>query len=524
MSPAEFQRLIEREDERLELKTGAGRRPLQESFVALTNTRGGAILIGVSDDRRILGRRRDQGLDDDVHMAAQDARSVGRYEIRDVAVGDQNVVAVVVEPRTDEVAQTSDGRVLVRRGGHKQALFGRELLALLTSRSLVRYESTDSGVDALAVDQRLVQQVSAAFSWPMDDALHDRWRERGLLHESGNLTIAGALVLTDPGESLDAAKFNVDLRVYEEERSTSYVFRKTFTGAIQGQVEAATNAILERIGTEMVVTGPRRHDVPRLPRRVVREAVANAVAHRSYEIDATPVVVEVRPTAVTIISPGRLPEPVTVATLRQAQAPRNHSAIAVLRRFGLAEDSGQGIDVIQDAMRLDMLSEPIFLEEAESFTVELSLRGLVSVTERAWLLEHERAGRLESRERSLLVTLFRDGRLTNASAREALGVDSTDARSRLHRLRDAGLLHQHGQRGRAYYTLGSLGPERSDQEVVLEAAKSGALTNQRVRTLTGMDRASARDLLRRLRDEGRIIQQGQRRATVYVLPAIERRH
>lgn len=60
-----------------------------------------------------------------------------------------------------------------------------------------------------------------------------------------------------------------------------------------------------------------------------------------------------------VTSPGALPAPVTVATLRDAQAPRNHRIIDVLRRFGLAEDSGQGIDVIQDGMRLELLDEPV---------------------------------------------------------------------------------------------------------------------------------------------------------------------
>lgn len=58
--------------------------------------------------------------------------------------------------------------------------------------------------------------------------------------------------------------------------------------------------------------------------------IANAVAHRTYERDESPVVVELRPNAV-------IPETVTVAALRQAQAARNHSIIDMLRRFGLAE-------------------------------------------------------------------------------------------------------------------------------------------------------------------------------------------
>lgn len=515
MSADEFRALVAREHERIELKTGTGRRPLQATMVAMSNTEGGLIIIGVTDDRTIVGRRRDQGVDDEIHGAAFDASNVGRLDISEVLVGEKPVVVVEVHPRVDDVAATSDGRVLVRRGGHNRALLPREVADLYTRRARIRFESTDSGVDVQRVDRDLARDLADVCGWPEPDRYEDRWRERGLLHDSGRLTIAGALVLTDPAKTLGAAKFRVDIRVYESDAGTSYINREVLTGPVQQQVQAAAEMVTRFVGTEMIITGARRHDVPRLPRRVVREVIANAVAHRTYELDATPVVIEVRPNAVTVVSPGGLPDPVTVATLRQAQAPRNHTVIDFLRRFGLAEDSGQGIDVIEDDMRLELLAEPVFTAEHDSFAVQLPLRGLVSTTERGWLAEFERTGLLQSEERVLLVTLAREESLTNSRARDVLGVDSTEARVRLQRLRDAGILMQHGTRGRAYYTLGALGPDRSAQQIVLDAVAKESLTNEKVRQLTGLDRTSARSLLRRLVDEGRLVQHGERRGTYY---------
>lgn len=515
MSPGDFSGLVERENERIELKTGTGRRPLQATMVAMSNTEGGLIIIGVADDRTVVGRRRDQGVDDEVHGAAFDATSVGRLEIREVMVGQKPVVAVTVHPRVDDVAATSDGRVLVRQGGHNRALAPREVAELYTRRARIRFESTDSGVEAGRVDRDLARGLAEACGWPEPDKYEDRWRERGLLNDLGRLTIAGALILTDPATTLGSAKFRVDIRVYEDDAGTSYVNREVLTGPVQHQVQSATDMVTRFVGTEMIITGARRHDVSRLPRRVIREVIANAAAHRTYELDATPVVIEIRPSAVTVTSPGGLPDPVTVDTLRQAQAPRNHTVIDLLRRYGLAEDSGQGIDVIEDDMRLELLAEPVFTAEEDSFTVQLPLRGLVSTTERGWLAEFERTGLLQSGERILLVTLAREESLTNSRARDVLGVDSTEARVRLQRLRDAGILVQHGTRGRAYYTLGSLGPDRSEQQIVLDAVVREPLTNEKVRSLTGLDRTAARSLLRRLVDEGRLVQHGERRGTYY---------
>lgn len=518
MTGAEFGIFVAREHERVELKTGTGRKPLQATLVAMSNTEGGYILIGVADDRSVVGCRRSQGVEDDVHGAAFDASNVGRYEIGEIEVGGKPVVVVEVWPRSDDVASTSDGRALVRKGGHNRALLPREIADLYARRARVRFESTDSGVGVDQVDTALAEELARACGWTQPERYLERWQERGLLHGPAHLSIAGALVLTDPAATLRAAKFRVDIRVYESDAGTSYVNRDLVTGPVQQQVADATDLVTRFVGTEMVITGARRHDVPRLPKRVIREVIANAVAHRTYERDTTPVVIQVRPDSVTVTSPGGLPEPVTLATLRQAQAPRNHAVIDILRRFGLAEDSGQGIDVIEDNMRMELLAEPAFVATPDDFTVQLPLRGLVSTTERGWLAEFERAGVLQPEERILLLTVARDERVTNARARDVLGVDSTEARTRLQRLRDAGILVQHGTRGRAYYTLGTIGPERSDQQVVLDAAVAQPLTNERVRQLIGVDRVAARSLLRRLVEEGRLVQLGERRGTRYTLP------
>mgnify|MGYP001221494187 CR=1 FL=1 len=512
----EFHQLIEREGNRVELKTGAGRKPIQEVLVAMSNTDGGVIFLGVKDDRTVVGRKPDQGTEDAINQAARDASNVGRYTIRAGAVDGVPITVVTVHRRDDEVAQTSDGRVLIRRGARNDALFGTDLWALLASRTFRRFEMANSELAGDQVDPGIAAELARQHGWRSEADWQERWLERGLATPSGHLTIAGALVLTDPVLTLDSAKWHVDIRSYEDDESTSYIRREVIGGPVQRQVEQATDWVLRDIGTEMVVTGAYRHDVPRLPRRPVREAISNAIAHRDYSEDRTPTVIEIRPSALTVRSPGRLLPSVEIETLREAQAARNPRVIDILRRFGLAEDSGQGIDLIQDGMRLELLHEPTFREVGNAFEVILPLGGLVTTSERGWLAEHERTGTLQTAERMLLVTVLRDGKITNARAREVMGVDSVAARATLQRMCRANLLQQHGERRRAYYTLGILGPERSPEEVVLAASLEEPLTNERVRELTGLDRREALVLLRRLVSRGKLVQTGTKRGTRYL--------
>lgn len=521
-----FAALVERESDHVELKTGASAGKLQEAIVALSNTQGGVIFIGVQDDRTVVGRRLDQGTDDKIHEAALAAHHPGRYAIREVTIGTTPIVAIEVKRREEGFAQTSDGRLLVRRGGRNVALIGEEAFRFMTERALRRFEASVTEMAIADADGDSLEALREAYGWSTTAGLSDRLEERGLA-KGGLLTIAGALTLTDPAKTLDLGKAVVEVRRYPG-GGADYDRREVFGGPLPRQIREATDFIVGELGSDLVVAGVHRYDIPKLPPVVIRETIANAVAHRSYEINRTAVLVELRSDRVLVTSPGRLPEPVTVETIREAQAARNPNIIDALRRFRLAEDAGRGVDVIEDEMELALLDAPEFAEKGNVVSVTLPLIGPITPRERGWLAELTAEGTIEGRDKLLLVEAARGRELTNGHARAILKTeDSGLARRALQRLRDAGLLQQHGERGGAVYTLGSdIAPPaayrlnmRQLGDLVVEAADVEDLTNERVRELTGLDRQQALQLLRTLVREGRLEQFGQRRGTRYGLPA-----
>jgi ATP-dependent DNA helicase RecG len=522
-TPAQFADLVCRETDRLELKTGAGGRALQEAMVALSNTDGGVIFIGVDDDRTVIGKTLDQATDERIHAAAVEAHNIGRYHVRQITVGGRPIVAVEVHRREEGIAQTSDGRILIRRGPRNQSVIGDAVWRLVAARTLRRFELADSGVPTAAIDDDNLRRICAVHGWNRDDP---RLEERGLASGEGQLTIAGALLLTRPQDTLSASKFVVEVRRYDDD-STNYRRRVVFGGALHNQVEEAANYVSDEVGSDLVIIGLIRHELQRLPRVVIREAIANAVAHRSYELGQSAIVVEIRPQRVTITSPGRLPEGVTVETLRQAQAARNPVVIDVLRRFGLTEDAGRGVDVMQDTMRDEMLDPPVFAEVGSFVRVTLLVQGPIAPQERVWLKDLEAQGVLEPSDRLLLVHAARGAVLTNAVARGLSGLDREHTRMALKRLRDNGLLVQQGQRGGATYLLDRAvdqGAARrlTDSEVeqlVLGRARQRPIRNEDIRRLTGLDRSQTVALLNRLVSRGELIRKGSSRGTRYTPPA-----
>lgn len=526
MSTAEFAEAFQGESELVEFKRGIGR-PVQDSIVAFSNADGGVIVVGVDDDGKVLGRDLTQGVQDDLHQLLATVRDPGRYAFHRLIVGSVPVSIVAVARRRDGFAQTSEGRVLVRRGTRDQALFGEALRRFLNERSLGRFEQSEVGVSLDVVADDRLQTLAAAYGWSADrDSLLDRLVDHGLaLRASGGagLTVAGALALLDrPDEHLGKAYVEI-LRFGDS--GTRYDKRTEVVGPVAAQVAQATGLVSAELGTEMVVLGLRRHQLPRVPDVVLREAIANAVAHRSYELDGSAIRIEVRPEAVTITSPGGLPEPVTEKNIREAQAARNLSVIGVLRRLGLAEDAGRGVDVMEDSMREEMLDPPRFEDLGHAVRVTLPVRSAVAPAERAWVREIQRRGGIEPEDRILLVHAARGESLTNARARELLDIDSRLARAALRRLRDQGFLTQQGERGGATYTIeGTLAPPAGlrlsrDElaDLVVELAQEGPVTNSLVRQSTGLDRLASLRLLEHLVDAGRLERIGQRRGTKYVL-------
>ena len=522
LSPEEFRTRFPRESSHLEFKEGVSTKAIQEAVVAFSNTQGGVLLIGVTDDAVVAGRELTQKVEEALHQTIAQARNPGQYSIHRLLVGDKPVVVLGVAPRVEGFSQTSSGRILLRKGPRNDPLFDHELLQFLSARTLERFELKDSGIPLANADPEQLKALSKAYSWDEDVDVAERLSELGLVTEKRSLTIAGALYLTaDPSKRLGKAYIEV-LR-FPDERA-DYDKRLLVRGPLHHQVREATQLVLGELGTELVVLGLQRHDLPRLPPVVIREAIANAVAHRSYEANRSAIRVEITPSAVKIVSPGPLPTPVTVENIRDAQAPRNLHVIRVLRRFGLAEDAGRGVDVMQDEMRAELLEPPAFDDTGHSVKVFLPITSAVTAREKAWVLELERRGQILPSDRVVLVHAARGEILTNRRVREITSSDRVEAMRALQRLTKAGFLQRSGRRGGSSYALnGTLSPPAGlrlepgeIRAAVLEMASDEPITNARVRTRFGVDRAEALKILDQLVHEGSLERRGERRGAHYV--------
>ena len=162
-----------------------------------------------------------------------------------------------------------------------------------------------------------------------------------------------------------------------------------------------------------VIEAALRKTVPRFPELAVRELVANALIHQDFTITGTGPMVEIFEDRIEITNPGAP----LVDIQRFVDTPprsRNESLASFMRRIGICEERGSGIDKVVFEVELYRLPAPLF-EAPGGFT-------------RTVLFAHKALADMDTAERvqacylhACLKHVTRDF-LTNASLRERFGI------------------------------------------------------------------------------------------------------
>jgi ATP-dependent DNA helicase RecG len=147
------------------------------------------------------------------------------------------------------------------------------------------------------------------------------------------------------------------------------------TNAVEaGVIEQALDFVRRNIGMKArIADGGRRIERWDYPLEAVREALVNAIAHRDYTIAVTDIELSVYDDRLEILSPGRLPNTVTVEKMRAGyRASRSELIKEVLRDYHYIEATGLGVPrKIIAGMRAHNGTEPDLIEEEDRFLVRL---------------------------------------------------------------------------------------------------------------------------------------------------------
>lgn len=355
-----------------------------------------------------------------------------------------------------------------RIGSTDQRCTEDDLMALYQSR---QQESYDAGILSGATLEDLSSEALADYRQaraetnPDDEAL--RWPDEELLQALGALrrnaqnqwqpTVAGVLLFGTPVAlrrcfSMTRVDYiRVPGREWvpdPERRFDTVELRDPLFRLIRRTQAAILDDLPKAFGLEEGEL--QRQDRPVIPLRVIREAVVNALMHRSYRSHSPIQIIrysnrlEIRNPGFSLKSPEHLGEP--------GSTPRNPKLASVLHETRFAETKGSGIRVMREMAEAAGLAPPLFESDRgrDLFVARFFFHHFLGEDDLRWLAGFKTLNLSEAEARALVVSR-EAGAMDNATYRDLNKVDTLAASTALRRLRDAGLFEKNGRGSATWY-------------------------------------------------------------------------
>jgi len=563
MTREELRQLVEEvqrqqcELDNVEVKTARGGTPkrLYESLSAFANRPGGGVLlfglneerdfapVGVADAHRLQEELSHQA-SDGMEPALRPLYTVDEIDGHTIVSAEVDEVPATQKPCFCKTAGLPKGAYL-RVGNTNRQMTGYEVFGYLSGRG---QPTCDEEIVPVAVLDDLDETLLDTY---LDNLRRARPRA-GYLRASREEALSRLHVLTLDGEVLRPTlagllmfgKYPQEycpqlmitfLQFYgttEEERTQRgerFLDNRRFEGPIPEMVTEAETYILGAMRKASLIDGVFRRDIPEYPQEALREALANAVAHRDYSSYVRGSYIQVRMFAdrLEIQSPGGLFGNVTVDNIEEEQSTRNARLMRMMEDMHVVENRGSGIRAMLHTLREANLEPPTFDDRRSSFQIIFRNHTLMNPTAIAWL--NQFAGLpLNDRQRMALVYMRQHKQITNPDYRRLNRVDTVRAGQELHELVESELVWQYGVGRWTYYTLNYTLEEpselprrvvpKTDAGTILAFVREhGSINNAECRTLLGVDIRRASYLLDKLITEGFLRREKERRWARYFL-------
>jgi ATP-dependent DNA helicase RecG len=301
---------------------------LAAEIVAFANSGGGRIFIGIANDGSIHEHDAESvhRLNQLIGNAASDlVRPPINPLTENVPISTGVVIVVTVPDGISKPYLDNNGAIWVKSGSDKRRVTAREELQRMFQTARLVY-GDDVPVPSTSISDIDLDYFRRFYRTRYEQDLEEQGQSLGQvlsnmrLLSDGTLTVSGILLFAkDPQVFLPV--FHVKAVCYpgNDIHATTYLDSADVFGRLQTQFEESLSFVLRNLRREQAGQGINTTGEVEIPRIVLEELLANALIHRDYFVSA-PVRVFVFDDRVEIISPGHLPNNLTVANIRSGNS------------------------------------------------------------------------------------------------------------------------------------------------------------------------------------------------------------
>lgn len=521
---------------------------LIDEVVGMSNTDGGVIFLGVEDDGTITGIHKQHA--DVTGVAALIAnKTIPSVSVRAELIEENGFTVLSVSvPRNRSVISTSDGKILRRRlklDGSPEIvpMYAYEIPRRLSDLSMLDYSAQvlqNASYDALDPYERqrlrkIIQLRNGDRSLlelsdeELDKALQLVREDNGVLRP----TVTGMLLIGREellAETIPTAKASFQVLQGTTVRKNEQTYKPML--AVFESFEEYMNAWNpEREMTYGLISIP----IPEFSPAAFREGLVNAFSHRDYTI-LQGIRIAIDDEGLTISSPGGFIDGVSLHNLLTVEPRSRNAALSdALKRIGLAEKTGRGIDRIYEGSIVYGRPWPDYSESTDAYVKLFIQRAKPDLLFAKMIADEEnRTGHSLPINSLLILSALRDNRrlkITELAER----INSTEVRTKavVERLVESGLVEATGNgKARTYIlslkiyknqenTIGYVRQTGIDsvryEALILELAEKqgGCVTRENVVDLLKVSPDQAYKLLKTMADKDKLALEGKGRAARY---------
>lgn len=363
------------ESQTVEFKESFDREAL-ETVIAFSNTKGGLLFIGVSDNGTVRG----------ISVGVESLKNWSNqiYQVTEPTVipelqteelnGKQIVIITVQEYPLKPVSFR--GKCLRRVSNSNRKMSPLEIAQMhlmSTGNSWDALPARDNDVNALDAEQikRYIQSSATTGRkrfFSTDKPL--KIIEKLELFKNDKPTWAAVLLF---GKNPQSPLTQATIHCGRFKGETTIIDDRLISGSIIDQVEEVMDFIRKNTNVEFRITGkPQREEIWDYPLDALREAVINAICHRDYS-ELSDIQIKIFDETIQIWNPGGLPFELTIDDLldpAHSSKPRNKLIAQIFYDIALIERYGSGIQRMIHACIAAGLPEPVFEEKFGGFSIE----------------------------------------------------------------------------------------------------------------------------------------------------------
>lgn len=431
------------ESERLEFKEAKQQydtTKLLRYCVALSNEGGGYLVLGVTDKlpRRVVGS---QAFASQSHLNDIKARIVDKLHIRvdavELAHPDGRVLVFEIPPRPTGHPLDYDGAYLMRAGEDLVPMTPDQLRRIFAEgqpdwfAQAAKQNASADEVIALLDTQTYFDLSRLPYPTTREGVL-ERLSGEGLIERvEGGWTISNlaAILLAKKLDEFSLALARKAARVVIYEGIDKTQTREDKTGlrgyavGFGSLVDFVHSAAPQNRSIEQVV----REEVKMFPKQALRELIANALVHQDFQASGASVMIEMYADRVEISNPGT--PPISVERFIDEYRSRNERLADLMRRLGICEEKGSGVDKVVRAVEAHQLPAPDFrVGEVRTTAILFSYKDFEKM---------DRKERIRAAYQHCCLHYVANERMTNQTLRERFGLPASKAESVSRTIRDA---------------------------------------------------------------------------------------